>query len=72
MPAPDPELIDDENPEWTDEMFAFGSRRGESLQTPACRLVWIFHRREAPLPSRISQRRVRDCQRCVPIWQTDH
>jgi len=22
MPAPDPELIDDENPEWTDEMFA--------------------------------------------------
>lgn len=22
MPKPDPELIDDENPEWTDEMFA--------------------------------------------------
>ena len=21
-PVPDPELIDDENPEWTDEMFA--------------------------------------------------
>jgi uncharacterized protein (DUF4415 family) len=22
MPKPDPELVDDENPEWTDEMFA--------------------------------------------------
>ncbi len=22
MPTPDPELLDDENPEWTDEMFA--------------------------------------------------
>jgi uncharacterized protein (DUF4415 family) len=31
MPKPNPELIDDENPEWTDEMFARARPAAEVL-----------------------------------------
>jgi len=31
MPKPDPKLIDDENPEWTDEMFARARPAAEDM-----------------------------------------